>query len=234
MFFKKKKNIIEEETNIKPKRKVFYIFRVLFIILVIIGLYILFNFIKIFNSEGVKIFEVTTGEIVNVDRHKGFIFRDEGIASCQSDGYINYYVTNAARVKRGAFIYTINDEPSQIKTFDLNNEDKKNIRQNIKMYSNNITNYDFSNIYNAKDSLDSLIDEINLVKQLEDIDIEKEINAKEKGFSKYAGVVSFIIDGYETSDINDFTDSMIKKYDGRKKYWQVSKFIKSLRAQSSL
>ena len=217
MLFKNNKNINNNVSlNKKSKKKVFYIFRVLFIILVIIGLYILFNFIRIFNSEGVKIYEVTTGEIVNVDRHKGFIYRDEGIANCQSDGYINYYVANADRVKRGAFIYTVNDEPSIIKTYDLNNYDKKNIRQNIKMYSNNITNNDFSNIYNAKDSLDSLINEINLVKQLEDIDIEKEINAKEKGFSKYAGLVSFIIDGYEMSDIADFNDNMIKKYDGIK------------------
>lgn len=210
MIFSKK------EKNDKPKKKVFYIFRVLFVILVVIGIYILSNFIKIFKTEGVKIYEVTTGEIVNVDRHKGFIYRDESIANCQSDGYINYYVANADRVKRGAFIYTVNDEPSVFDKFELNDYDKKNIRQNIRMYSNNITDYDFSNIYTAKDSLNSLINEINLVKQLENIDIEKEINAKEKGFSKFAGLISFIIDGYEDSRIEDFTDSMIKKYDSVK------------------
>ena len=210
MIFSKK------EKKDKPKKKVFYIFRVLFVILVVIGIYILFNFIKIFKTEGVKIYEVTTGEIVNVDRHKGFIYRDESIANCQSDGYINYYVANADRVNRGAFIYTVNDEPSVIDKFELNDDDKKNIRQNIRMYSNNITDYDFSNIYTAKDSLNSLINEINLVKQLENIDIEKEINAKEKGFSKFAGLISFIIDGYEDSRIENFTDSMIKKYDSVK------------------
>ena len=207
---------IKKEKINKPKKRVYYIFKVLFIILVIIGIYILSNFVKIFNSEGVKIYEVNTGEIVNVDRHKGFIYRDESIANCQSDGYINYYVANADRVNRGAFIYTINDEPSIINKFELNDYDKKNIRQNIRMHSNNITNYDFSNIYTAKDSLNSLINEINLVKQLENIDIEKEINAKEKGFSKYAGLISFIIDGYENSKIEDFTDNMIKKYDSVK------------------
>ena len=207
---------LKKEKINKSKKKIFYIFRVLFVILVVIGIYILANFIKIFNSEGVKIYEVTTGEIVNVDRHKGFIYRDESIANCQNDGYINYYVANADRVNRGAFIYTINDEPSIIDKFELNDNDKKNIRQNIKMYSNNITNYDFSNIYTAKDSLNSLINEINLVKQLENIDIEKEINAKEKGYSKFAGLISFIIDGYEDGKIEDFTNNMIKKYDSVK------------------
>lgn len=218
MFFKKKNNKIKDELNKKPVRKslVLYFFRVLFVILVIIGLYIAFNFIKIFNNKSVQIYEVVTGEIVNVDRHKGFIYRDESIATCLNDGFINFYVANADRVNRGAFVYTINDIPSVINVFELNDADKKNIRQNIKMYSNNITDYEFSNVYNARKSLDELINEINLVKQLENIDIEKEINAKEKGYSKYAGLVSFIIDGYETSSIDDFTDEIIKKYDSVK------------------
>ena len=84
------------------------------------------------------------------------------------------------------------------------------------MYNNNITDYDFSNIYNAKDSLNGLINEINLVKQLENIDIEKEIDAKEKGYAKYAGLVSFIIDGYESSKIENYSDEIIKKYDSVK------------------
>lgn len=223
MFFKKKKNNniknsdINIEINKSTKKSPFlYIFRVLFAIFVIIGLYIIFNFVKIFNKEGVQVYEVTTGEIVNVDRHKGFIYRDESVSNCQNDGYINFYVANADRVKRGAFIYTINDTPSIVDSFELNNNDKKNIRQNIKMYSNNITNYDFSNIYTAKDALDGLINEINLVKQLENIDIEKEIDAKEKGYSKYAGLVSFIIDGYETNSIDNYNEDIIKKYDNVK------------------
>ena len=217
MFFKNKKvNIDNNNSKNTKKVKGFYIFKVLFIILVIIGLYIVFNFVKIFNNKNVKIYEVTIGEIVNVDRHKGFIYRDESIATCINNGYINFYVANAERVNRGAFIYTINDSPSVVQSFELNSADKKNIRQNIKMYNNNITDYDFSNIYNAKDSLNGLINEINLVKQLENIDIEKEIDAKEKGYAKYAGLVSFIIDGYESSKIENYSDEIIKKYDSVK------------------
>lgn len=217
MFFKNKKVNIDNNNSKKTKKvKGFYIFKVLFIILVIIGLYIVFNFVKIFNNKNVKIYEVTIGEIVNVDRHKGFIYRDESIATCINNGYINFYVANAERVNRGAFIYTINDTPSVVQSFELNSADKKNIRQNIKMYNNNITDYDFSNIYNAKDSLNGLINEINLVKQLENIDIEKEIDAKEKGYAKFAGLVSFIIDGYESSKIENYSDEIIKKYDSVK------------------
>ena len=123
MIFKKKKNIEIEEIP-KKKKKFLYIFKVLFVILVIVGVYIVANFVKIFNREGVKIYEVNIGEIVNVDRHKGFIYRDESIATCANDGYINFYVTNAEKVNRGAFIYTINDVPSQVQTYELNNDEK--------------------------------------------------------------------------------------------------------------
>ena len=215
MLFKKKTKSVELEENkdIKPKRKVFYLFRVLFAILIIVAIYIIFNSVKIFNSKKLKIYEVTTGEIVNVDRHKGFIYRDESIATCQNSGYINFYVANSDRVKRGAFIYTINDEPNVVKPIDLSKEDKKYIRQNILMLNNNITDYDYSYVYSAKNALNEIINEINLVKQFEDINIQNEISAKEKGYSRYAGLVSFLIDGYENSDISDFTNELIRKYD---------------------
>ncbi|MBR0039359.1 MAG: hypothetical protein IJP71_05110 [Lachnospiraceae bacterium] len=226
MLFKNKKlNNDKENSKDTKKAKSFYIFKVLFIILVIIGAYVVFNFVKIFSNKNVKIYEVTTGEIVNVDRHKGFIYRDESIATCINNGYINFYVANAERVNRGAFIYSINDTPSVVQSFELNSNDKKNIRQNIKMYNNNITDYDFSNIYTAKDSLNGLINEINLVKQLENIDIEKEINAKEKGYAKFAGLVSFIIDGYESAKIENYSDDIIKKFDSVKVSTQKKEVI---------
>ena len=207
------------------KFRKFYLFRVFFIIIVIICLYTAFSFVKIFNSKSVKIYEVTTGEIVNVDRHKGFIFRDEKVATCQNSGYINFYVANADKINSGAFIYTINDEPSAIDNYELNDSDKRYIKQNIKMYNNYITNYDFSNVYNTKDALHNIINEINIVKQLENKDIEKEIDAKEKGYAKYAGLMSFIIDGYEDYKIEDFNDSLIKNYDSAKVSTQKKEVI---------
>ena len=220
MFLKFKKNNkrdsqkIDEKKDVNNKKKfsVFYIFRVLIVLAFIILLYIVFNFVRVFNKEEVKVYEVATGEIVNVDRHKGFIYRDESVATCMSDGYINFFVTNAERVNRGAFIYAVNDAPSNIKLYELNDKDKSSIKQNIKMYNNNISDLEFSNIYLAKDGLRELINEINIVKQLEDRDIEKEISAKEKGYAKYAGLISFLIDGFETAKSDDFTEELIKRY----------------------
>ncbi len=132
---------------------------------------------------------------------------------CNTDGYINFYVANAKRVGRGAFIYTINDEENVYNSYSLTTEDKVRINQNIKMYANNITDFDFSNIYTTKDRIDNLINEINLVKQLENVDISNEISAKEKGFARHSGLVSFIIDGHENDDITSFKSENIKTYD---------------------
>lgn len=200
----------------KSKFKFNYIFKVLFVILVVIGIYIALNFVKLFSKKEVKIYEVTNGEIVNVDRHSGMIYRDEDVARCNTDGYINFYVTNAAKVYRGSFIYTINDEPSSFNNFDLNNDDVKTIKQNIIKNNNNITDINFSNVYLYKDNMNSLITEINAVKQLENIDIEKEIDAKEKGYAKYAGIVSFVIDNFENKIIEDYNESIIKQFDSTK------------------
>lgn len=211
MFFKKKE---KKEKVEKPKKKfkIFYIFRVLFVIFIIVVGYIVFNFVKLFSRESIQVYEVNTGEIVNVDRHKGMIYRDEAVARANRPGYINFYVANRAKVSRGSFIYTINDTPSKVDTFDLKSDDIASIRKNVKMYANNIDNINFSNVYTYKQNINSLIDEINVVKQLENIDIEKEIRAKEKGFAKYAGIVSLVVDGFEEQDILDFNDDLIRNY----------------------
>lgn len=211
----------EKAKDVKPaevikKKKGLYIFRVLFAILIVILIYICINFVKIFNKKGISIYEVTSGEIVSVDRHKGLIYREEFIENCNTDGYINFFVANASRVKRGAFIYSIGDEESVFNKFEFNNDDKNLIKQSIKINTNNITNYNFSNVYKTKENIDKQIDEINIVKQLENMDIDKELNAKEKGYARYAGLVSFIIDGYESNDENLFNESLIRDYDNDK------------------
>lgn len=214
-LFKKEDKATKSEGPIKKKRGL-YIFRVLFAIFIIILLYVCINFVKIFNKKGISIYEVTGGEIVNVDRHRGLIYREEFTETCNTDGYINFFVANAGRVRRGAFIYSIDDEESVFNKFEFNTDDKNLIKQSIKINTNNITDYNFSYIYRTRENIDKQIDEINIVKQLETMDIEKELNAKEKGYARYAGLVSFFIDGYENSDENSFNESLIRDYDSVK------------------
>lgn len=212
-IFKKKKVEVKEIEKPKKKFRIAYIFKVLIIIIFVVLIFVSINFYKLFKGTTIKTFEVVTGEIVNVDRHKGFIYRDEDVATSKTDGYINFYVTNAERVYRGSFIYTINDTPSIINNYALTENDIKKIDDRISIFVNQVTDSDFYNVYAAKKSIDNMINEINIVKELENIDVEKEIDAKEKGYAKYAGLVSFLIDGFEKSSIDDFNDSLIKNYD---------------------
>lgn len=208
-IFKRKK---DDSEAVKPKKKFkfFYIFRVLFVIAIIILIYFAFNFFRIFNKKSLKYYEVISGEIVNVDRHTGVIYRDEHVEKCKSNGYINFFVANAKRVNRGAFIYAINDDINLYNKLELNTNDKMLIRQNIKKYVSSITDYNFSNIYTAKNNIDNQINEISIIKQLENINFEKELEAKEKGYAKYAGLISFLIDGYEDTKIESYTKDLYK------------------------
>ena len=216
-IFNKKNKDTNVDNNkkeiVKKKKKNFYLLKIIFVIFLVVSLYIAMDLFKVFNKKSIGIYEVTSGEIVNVDRHKGFIFRSEYVETCKNDGYINFFVSNGKRVNRGAFIYTINDDESVLKNFTLLYEDKVKIKQNIKMQSNRITDLDFSNIYISKDSINNQLKEINIVKQLENIDVYNELVAKEKGFARHAGLISYIIDGYEDLKIESFNENLIKQYD---------------------
>ena len=201
----------------KPKKrfKPFFIFRLLFVVFLVILTYVAINFVRIFNKKSIKYYEVTSGEIVNVDRHTGVIYRDEHVENSAGDGYISYFVVNGERVNRGAFVYAINDSESSFEKYSLNNNDKLLIKQNIKKYSNSITDFNFSNIYNAKYNLDNQLDEISIVKQLENANFENEIDAKFKGYAQYAGLVSFIIDGHENDKVESFDKDAFKNYNNK-------------------
>ena len=76
-----KKDTDSKENSKKKVKKHSYIFRVFFAIFGIILIYIIFNFSRIFNRDYIKYYEVTSGEIVNVDRHTGVIYKDEKVES---------------------------------------------------------------------------------------------------------------------------------------------------------
>ena len=213
----KKTNDKEEKSSHKKRRfKFFYIFRIIFAIFTIILIYISMNFVRIFNKKGITYYEVNSGEIVNVDRHTGVIFREEYVEKANSDGYINFFVANTERVNRGAFIYSISDEENNFEKFSLNNDDKLLIKQKIKIAANNITDHNFSNVYAAKNNIDNQVNEINIVKQLENVDFEKELTAKEKGYARHAGLISFIIDGHENDTIESFDTNTINDFNNIK------------------
>lgn len=199
-----KKDTDSKENNKKKAKKHPYIFRVFFAIFGIILIYIIFSFSRIFNRDYIKYYEVTSGEIVNVDRHTGVIYKDEKVESAKTSGYVNFFVANAERVNKGAFIYTITDDESVFDNVSLDNDDKRIIKQNIKRYVNSISNLYFYNIYTAKNGIDNQINELSIIKQLEKVDFDKEITAKEKGYAKHAGLVSFVIDGYEDKKYNSY------------------------------
>lgn len=197
----------------KIKKSIFsYLLKIFFFIFIIIISYIFYNLIVVFNKNRIVTYEVIKGEIVNVDRHKGFIYREENVSNCSASGFINFYVVNRERVYRGKLIYTINDVEKENASFDLTDNEKLKILNDISKENNSITNLNFNNIYSFKDNLSRTIDEYNLLKVYEDIDVENEIEAKEKGFSKVAGIVSFILDGYENYDIVDFNEDLLNNY----------------------
>lgn len=200
-----------KENKVKFKKPL-YIFRVLFIVLVIIGIYVLVNFTKIFTRRELTTYEITTGEIVNVDRNKGYIFRDEVVYNCKNDGYINFFVPSASRVGRGSFIYSISEKQSEITNFNFTDDDVKYIKQNIEKLHTEISDLSFYNIYSSKQKLDETIKTMNAMKLIENIDLEKELNAKEKGYSQVAGLVSFVIDGCENIPLEDFDINLLKNY----------------------
>lgn len=204
---------IKDNVEKKKRFKPLLIFRVFFVILIIILIYTATNFVKIFNRKTIKYYEVTSGEIVNVDRHTGIIYRDEHVETSTTDGNISFYVVNGERVNRGAFIYSIGDAENVFEKSTLNNNDKLLIKQNVKKYVNSITDLNFGNIYNVKHNIDNQLDEINIVKQLENSNFENEIDAKTKGYARYAGLVSFIIDGHEDEKYDSYTSDSYKRFD---------------------
>ncbi len=180
------------------------------LIFAFIFFYMAFYIYQYMSREKVQPYEVTEGSIVKDQNFTGIVLRNETTEYAQQSGYINYYIREGKRASAGTDVYSIDEtgdfahalEENQQTQNLLSDQDLENVRKTLSGFGLSYSDMEFSRVYDAKYSLDSMVMEYaNFNSQN-----TQEALAAEMGstFSMVkapvSGVISYSIDQFEGLD----------------------------------
>ena len=194
----------------------------------IIALYILFSVISFLRRDQIRFYEVREGSLVRENQYTGLIVREEKAYNAVKSGYIHLTVSEGRRVSKGAELYTL-DETGNLEKYlldhpelqgNLSEQQIMEIRNRLENFSRSFRDDEFYSLYAFPSGMDgdnlafsgedgikylnSILNQLGISYTVE--------NAKE------AGVVSYILDGYENWKEEDLSADTFRNVNGKKVY----------------
>lgn len=214
-------------SHLKKRR---FFFNIEGVIFAIIALYILFSVVSFMRRDQIRFYEVREGSLVKENQFTGLILRNEKAYAAKKSGYIHFTVMEGRRVSKNAELYTL-DETGNLENYlsehpellgSLNEKQIMELRQRLENFSRSFEDNRFYTLYSFQSGMDnnhfSFSGEEG-VKQLNSILSNLGI-AYTTGTAEEAGVVSYILDGFESFKESDLAEEVFKKTDPKKEYVQ--------------
>lgn len=187
----------------------------------LIFIYLLFNVYAYLTAKHVSYYEVDTGSIRIQTTYTGLALREEQLVYAAESGYVNYYLKDNSRAKKGSLICSVDEngnvanQISQAGSSDDSLDDTayQTLIEQMKDYSNSYSDTTFYNTYTFKNDLQAeLMEAVNL-SALNSMS-EYAANAEaDKTFHRVTasepGIVSYYCDGYEGVTVSNFTEGML-------------------------
>ena len=191
------------------------------IIFAIIFIYVIFSVSTYINKDQIQFYEVTEGRIVNDKEYSGIILRNEETHYTNRSGHVNYYIREGKRASVGTRIYSIDETGSVVsflgKNLDTSNalstENLSDVKKQLSAFSMAFEDDKFGTAYDVQYSLEASILEyinFNTMDSLDGLLEEAGANFQQVRAEK-AGVISYVIDGYEEMKPADITAASFER-----------------------
>ena len=182
------------------------------IIFFLIFVYMSFYVYTYIRRDKTQFYEVKEGGIVNDKSYTGLILRQEEIKYTDRAGYANCYIREGKRASVGTRVYSV-DETGSLSEFlesqlaangEISDRDMTELKRQLSSFSQSYSDQHFSQVYDAKYSLDSSVAEFMNLNSRDDLDsalAEAGISYQQVR-SDQSGIVSYIIDSYTDKEGN--------------------------------
>lgn len=187
----------------------------------IIFLYLMYNVYAYMTTKHISFYEVTEGSIKLQTAYTGLALREENIVFSDTDGFINYYLRDNSRAKKGSLICSVDengDIANQISTAtaannSLDSASYDSLIDEMKDYSNAYSNMTFYNSYIFKEDLKAeLMEAVNLSALNSMSGYAANASEDHTFHLEYAnepGIVAYYADDYELVTTDNFTPGML-------------------------
>lgn len=205
----------------------------------VIFVYLMINVILYAQNDTVSTYEVNKNKMQKTITTTGIALRTEEIVETKTSGYLSYYAQEGSRVSKKGYVYSV-DESGKVheylsQTGDENNafdsESYQNLKETISVFNNYYSDDDFYEVYDFKYDLSNTILETmndSTMKQLEEALKQSGITESyKKAKSAKSGLVSFLMDGYETLKPENITKKSFDQSTYKKEQLRTSEFLQA-------
>lgn len=190
------------------------------VIFAVVFFYLAYSVFAYLSRDNIQFYEVVEGSIVNDTDYSGIIFRTETVVSDDTTGYINLFVREGKRAAKGAAVYSL-DETGDLGRFlsenagtsNMSEEGLTNLKSQLSAFANAYDDNNYSVVYSEQYSLQGTVSEYmnqNALTNLQQALQDQGISYKQ-GTTSEAGIVSYVIDGFEGQDPTQVTADSFDK-----------------------
>lgn len=210
-------------TNIQVYRKKWNI-NIGIIIFGVIFIYLVVTVLMYVTSKHVSEYEVREGSILKDTAYTGIILREETVVNSDSDGYINYFVTEGSKVGKKTNVYSLSsnelsfsvtaaDEGDENTITELTSEEQASVLLKAQSFCETFQDEQFSDAYVLKDSIGSVISSSS--NQNRQAQLTAMLQSGQENLFAYPaaddGIILYSVDGYEDLTLEQVTKDTLSK-----------------------
>lgn len=180
----------------------------------IVLIYLIVTVILYFTNDTISIYEVREGSIVRDDSYTGLVLRQETAVQAEEGGYISYYQNENSKVKCGANIYAVSQNPLNIEeetsqdssTSSVSKDVLSGIVLQVQKFNENYRSSRFSSVYSLKNEISTSLQNTYSQSRMEHLDAVIEASGQKVTSYKASqdGIVAFTVDGLESVTKDNF------------------------------
>lgn len=203
----------------------------------IIFIYLVITILTYVTSKHVSVYEVRNGSILRDTSYTGIVLRDETTVATDTDGYINYFMSENSKVKAGVRIYTMSHDQLSVESTSTESAEAtlsaaEQDALTLKMQNFNLAfdNHDFSNVYSLKADMNTTLQKA--ANQTKTAQLDALLNSEYGGdLAVYQtpidGVFSLHVDGYEDLTLDTLNKKDLDKTNYTEKTLQNNRQVKA-------
>ena len=204
------------------------------VVLIIIFVYLLITIGMYITKPRISVYEVREGSILKDSAYSALAIREEKTIFAKNDGYVNYYLPENSKAKRGNNIYTLSEQELVFH----NNESQENVElTEEQQYALFLEIQEFNRHYSEDRFFDTYTTKSGIENQLQDIvnqtrmdvirqELKNGTLANTKIYrAKDDGIVAYYTDGLEDISINTVTPEHLNKHNYEKKTLKDNAYI---------
>lgn len=185
----------------------------------IIFIYLAATIIMYVTDKHVTAYEVREGAILKDTAYTGIALRHETVISSEESGYINYFASENSKVGAKTNVCTISSEKLDLKETDskdsesLSSEELAALTLKAQSFSETFNEQQFKDVYTFKDSVSSALESNSGQSRRSQLNEMKKSKGDALKVFKAAGdgIISYSMDGYESTAAKDVTEKMLSK-----------------------